>query len=88
MLALPFLTLPRAKLYFFVIPHSLSSLLSIGYVIIVIMQVKIADGKHQFRVERNPLLAEKTPRHPVFGNWDFSPIPARPEFENLNYQVT
>ena len=47
----------------------------------------IAEGRKTFPVERNPLLAEKTPRHPVFGNWDYTPLSARPEFENLNYQM-
>ena len=40
-----------------------------------------------FPVERNPLLAEKTPRHPVFSDWNYKPLSARPEFENLNYQM-
>jgi len=27
---------------------------------------------------RNPILNEKTPRDPAFGDWDFSTIPAKP----------
>lgn len=50
------------------------------------VKIRIANGTQTFPVERNPLLAEKTPRHPVFGEWDYTPLSSRPEFENLNYQ--
>lgn len=51
------------------------------------VKIRIANGTQTFPVERNPLLAEKTPRHPVFGNWDYTPLSSRPGFENPNYSM-
>lgn len=45
------------------------------------------NGKLQNKPYRNPILSEKTPRDPLFRDWDYSTIPPRPEFENLNYQM-
>ena len=50
------------------------------------LKVAIYEGLHTIKPYRNPILAEKTPRDPVFHNWDYTSLPAKPEFENLNYQ--